>query len=76
MLQLARDTQGQPIWGGGVYENDLVKENGVWKFSRMHFYRTYKVNYKGGWANPQGEDAVAPTATTAPFHYKNPVTGG
>ena len=76
MLQLARDSQGQPVWGGGVYENDLVKENGVWKFSRMHFYRTYKVNYKGGWANPQGEGAVAPTATTAPFHYKNPVTGG
>jgi hypothetical protein len=70
MLQLARDGQGKPMWGGGVYENQLVKENGVWKFARMQFYRTYKVHYAGGWAKPEaGEGLVYPTTFTPPFHY-------
>lgn len=40
------------MWGAGIYENELVKENGVWKFARLHFYRTWKVYYQGGWAAP------------------------
>lgn len=70
MLQLARDSQGRPMWGGGIYENELAKENGVWKFSRMQFHQTYKVNYKGGWATPEpGDGRVYPTTFTPPFHY-------
>jgi hypothetical protein len=50
LLQLARNDAGTPMWGGGIYENELVKEGGVWKFQRLRFVQTYKVNYKTGWA--------------------------
>jgi len=36
----------------GVYENDYVKENGVWKFAELHFYLTAKTDYDRPW--PQG----------------------
>ncbi len=76
VLQLTRDAQGRPMWGGGVYENDLVNENGTWKLKRLHLYRTYKVNYKGGWATPsEREGQLLPSRFTPPFHYRDPVAG-
>jgi hypothetical protein len=73
MLQLARDSEGRPIWGAGIYENELVKENGVWKFKRLHLYPTYQVLYKEGWAGEgprPGE--MLPSRDTPPFHYRKP----
>ncbi len=76
VLQLTRDAQGRPMWGGGVYENELVNQNGVWKFKRLHLYRTYEVYYKGGWATPgEGEGQLLPSRATPPFHYRHPVSG-
>jgi hypothetical protein len=43
------DTQAQ--WGGGVYENQLVKEDGIWKFKYLHAYQTFYTLYEDGWAN-------------------------
>jgi hypothetical protein len=37
-------------WGSGVYENVLVKEDGVWKFKYLHAYQTFYTNYEDGWA--------------------------
>ena len=28
-LRFTRDAQGRPMWGGGIYENELVKEGGM-----------------------------------------------
>jgi hypothetical protein len=36
-------------WGEGIYENEYVKENGVWKFKSLHFFVTYYVDYDKGW---------------------------
>ena len=36
-------------WGEGVYEDDDVKERGVWKFKRVHFMNTFFAPYSGGW---------------------------
>jgi len=37
-------------WGLGVLENDYVKEDGVWKIRRHHFFTTMYTPYEAGWA--------------------------
>ena len=35
-------------WGVGIYENDYVKEGGVWKIAELHFYMTALTDYDAG----------------------------
>lgn len=37
-------------WGEGPYENEYIKDNGVWKFSKVKWQQAILVNYQGGWA--------------------------
>lgn len=37
-------------WGSGIYENEFVKEDGIWKFRYLHAYHTFYTNYDDGWA--------------------------
>jgi hypothetical protein len=36
-------------WGEGTYEDELVKERGVWKFKNVHFINTFFAPYSTGW---------------------------
>ncbi|HKV04062.1 MAG TPA: nuclear transport factor 2 family protein [Candidatus Acidoferrales bacterium] len=60
-------------WGEGTYENEYVKENGVWKIKKLHYYMTYYVDYDKGWDQggnpPPGPIAGMPPdrPTTEPY---------
>lgn len=50
LLQMMGEAGRSAGWGGAVYENQMVKEDGVWKFKVDHAYNTYNVAYDGGWS--------------------------
>ena len=47
--------------GGAIYENDAVKEDGVWKLSRDHAYNTFSANYDGGWTKVTASNVPGPS---------------
>jgi hypothetical protein len=59
-------TYGQDgTWTEGPYENEYVKENGVWKFQRVHWYMTVKGSYDKGW-HKQNMPAAGPLPDLPP----------
>jgi hypothetical protein len=51
------------IWAGGIYENEYVLENGVWKIEDFHYYPQYSGAYEQfGWTVDKDRGSV-------PIHY-------
>jgi len=49
------------VWAGGIYENEYIRENGVWKIRDLRYYSQYRGLYEQpGWT-VDGEDT--------PIHY-------
>lgn len=40
-------------WEGGVYENEYIKEDGVWKIFRLRYYPFWHGNFEEGWKHAQ-----------------------
>src|SRR3546814_5447161 len=53
---------------GGVYENDYVKEDGIWKLKVDHVINSYFVTYDGGWTNAVPRAAPGITESRSEEH--------
>ncbi len=51
------DTSGGN-WGAGVYENEYVKQNDVWKISKLHLFVRFYAPYKDGWTKVTSEQTA------------------
>ncbi len=57
---------GRASLGGAIYENTVVKEDGIWKFSSVHAYNTFGAGYDGGWAHAASRYMPGPSADFPP----------
>jgi hypothetical protein len=62
------------IWGVGIYENEYVKDAGVWKIAKLHFYPTAFTDYDRGWARSllpmKGPSALFPPDSPPTVVYR------
>ncbi|MXO58723.1 nuclear transport factor 2 family protein [Altererythrobacter salegens] len=79
------------MWGEAIYENAYVKEDGLWKISKLKAYQVFYTPYDKGWAKevspllsefgdfppdePIDPYPVYPEYFCPPYHYRNPVSG-
>jgi SnoaL-like domain len=56
-------------WEAGVYENEYVKEAGVWKIKVLNYNLTLQADYETGWANhkPYAASSSGKTYPTDPL---------
>ena len=48
----------QQFLEAGIYENDYVREDGVWKIKRLDYMMQWQGNYEEGWAHTTGAPAA------------------
>jgi triacylglycerol lipase len=65
MLQ-QMSSNGRASMGGAIYANELVKEEGIWKFSKVHAYNTFTADYEGGWARASSSSMPGPSPDFPP----------
>jgi len=62
------------LWGNGIYENEYVKENGKWLFSKLHWNNTFCSPFEDGWINTplmglmNYHPTIKPDAPPTAFH--------
>jgi hypothetical protein len=61
------------FWECGVYENEYVKDRGVWKFKVFNYRVVWQANYEDGWANsPETPLMVSNHQKTYPENPRGP----
>jgi len=49
----------EQFWEGGIYENDYVRENGVWKIKRLDYIVQWQAEYEQGWSKMEAHSQPA-----------------
>ena len=64
LMQFNSASAGGGSFIAGVYEDQVVKQTGVWKIAGMDLDYTWMANYRGGWmaADPAAADALKPSS--------------
>jgi hypothetical protein len=76
-------------WLHGYYENNYVKEDGQWLFSKLLWYTTFYTRFETGWMvqplvgflprkeadNPPTTFYPYPSGYKYPYHFTHPITG-
>lgn len=59
------DSKGRPRqwWEGGLYENEYIKENGVWKIFRLRYFPFWHGEFADGWSYTKPNYVPFPTVT-------------
>jgi len=64
------DGQKRSVLGHGVYENEFIKEDGVWKFKKMFMSLNFRSPIAEGWVDiPVVSAGRAPQSDTPPTAY-------
>lgn len=69
-LTMAGDGLGETLIEGGIFENEFVLENGVWKFATLRYFPQYIGDYPNGWSNAGGGQLPQ-----VPYHFTIDETG-
>jgi hypothetical protein len=69
-MTLAGNGKGGTRIEGGIYENEYVLDQGIWKISRLHFFPQYEGTYEKGWGNVGNAELPQ-----IPFHFTVDETG-
>jgi len=56
-------------WAGGIYENEYVRQGGVWKISRLRYNPIFAGPYATGWRNVDQDQKIVP------YHFTPDETG-
>jgi len=56
---------GRALWSQSIYENEFVKQDGIWKLRSMHVYPRFIVDAEKGWAK-DAQPAPAPSREIPP----------
>jgi hypothetical protein len=56
-------------WAAGIFENEYVRERGVWKISRMRYNPMFAGPYATGWRNIDEDQKIVP------YHFTPDETG-
>ncbi|PMD20852.1 hypothetical protein NA56DRAFT_704083 [Hyaloscypha hepaticicola] len=59
-------------WEGGLYENEYIKENGIWKIWKLKYFPFWHADFQKGWSNKEIGEFVPLDSKVYPESPKGP----
>jgi len=68
-LSMTGQYGGKAEWAAGIFENEYVRERGVWKIARLRYNPMFAGSYATGWRNVDEDQKIVP------YHFTPDETG-